>query len=202
MLSWLKVRSKNTHQVLAIGDEVNPIFLKRMTRRFSLASFGSKIFKRAPKAFFRLSHIWLGWLVESVCFFNLAFYVRMLRQHILLIDDDEDDHEIFITATQEISAEINCSSLFNALEALEKLQTRQLMPDLIFLDLNMPVMSGQQFLSAIKSDENLKSIPVVIFSTSSELKTVERLKKMGASDFITKPGLYNELVTILRPILT
>ena len=126
----------------------------------------------------------------------------MLKQNILLIDDDEDDHEIFVTATREISQDIQCSSLFDASEALSKLKNKQINPDLIFLDLNMPVMTGQQFLSAIKSDDELKGIPVIIFSTSSERRTIEQVKKLGAYDFITKPGLYDELVTILKPILT
>jgi CheY-like chemotaxis protein len=125
----------------------------------------------------------------------------MAYQNILLIDDDEDDQEIFLEAVREISSEVVCTALSNAPEALQKLGSGELQPDVIFLDLNMPVMSGQQFLAEIKRQPELNSIPVIIFSTSSHAATIALTKEMGAADFITKPGTYNVLVTILTPLL-
>lgn len=125
----------------------------------------------------------------------------MNYQNILLIDDDEDDHEIFITAVKAISANVKCTALHNAKEALLLLKENKLKPDVIFLDLNMPIMNGQEFLLAIKNVEELKEIPVIIFSTSSHQPTIELMKDLGAENFITKPERYNELIEILTPLI-
>jgi CheY-like chemotaxis protein len=126
----------------------------------------------------------------------------MTFQTLLLIDDDEDDQEIFITAAGEVSRAVSCMAFHDAREALDKLSRKEISPDVIFLDLNMPVMDGHQFLAEIKRNPELKHIPIIIFSTSSHPNTIRAAKALGAHDFITKPGLYDELVSILRPILT
>ena len=125
----------------------------------------------------------------------------MHYKNILLIDDDEDDQEIFLSAVASVSLSVQCVTLSDATEALEKLLSQQLQPDLIFLDLNMPVMNGEQFLAALKIQPTLKHIPVIIFSTSSQPATMKRTIEMGATSFITKPGHYNELVNLLAPLL-
>lgn len=125
----------------------------------------------------------------------------MAYQNILLIDDDEDDQEIFLEAVAEISGDIRCTAVSDASKTLRRLLDNELQPDVIFLDLNMPVMSGQEFLTEIKQHPELRDIPVIIFSTSSQASTIAQTKELGASDFITKPGAYNELVKILTPLL-
>lgn len=122
----------------------------------------------------------------------------MKYKNILLIDEDLEDLEIFNSALEKVSNEINCVSLTNAKEALIKLNEKELDPDVIFLDLNMPVMGGREFLKKIKESENLKSIPVIIFSTSSNSGTIIETKELGAIDFITKPNRFDDLVTILK----
>lgn len=119
---------------------------------------------------------------------------------ILLVDDDEDDQEIFLTAVNKINPVLKCSVESEAKVALEKLETRDLMPDVIFLDLNMPVMNGQQFLLEIKKREELKHIPVIIFSTSHHEATKILTKQLGALDFITKPDNFDTLVDVLKPL--
>jgi CheY-like chemotaxis protein len=99
---------------------------------------------------------------------------------ILLIDDDEDDAEIFGLAIAEISDEFSLKVMHSASEALKSLSTKELQPEVIFLDLNMPVMNGQTFLREIKKNPQLASIPVVIFSTSSQLSTMQLTRELGA----------------------
>ena len=125
----------------------------------------------------------------------------MAFKNLLLIDDDEDDHEIFLTAAAEVSPIIRCVAMFDAAEALQKLMAKALRPEVIFLDLNMPGMNGQQFLTEIKKDAELRSLPVIIFSTTSQPQTIEAMKALGAYDFITKPGLFDELVQVLKRVL-
>jgi CheY-like chemotaxis protein len=128
-------------------------------------------------------------------------FIKMGYKKILLIDDDEDDQEIFLTAVEELSATVECIAMSDASQALAQLASKDLEPEVIFIDLNMPVMNGQQFLIEIKKKEELRSIPVIIFSTSSHPATIELTKEFGAHDFITKPDNFDRLVTILKPLI-
>lgn len=122
-------------------------------------------------------------------------------KNILLIDDDEDDQEIFVNALQEISTSVLYSANNDAQQALHDLIAKKINPDVIFLDLNMPIMNGQQFLIEIKKIENLKHIPVIIFSTTSHIPTIQISKELGAHDFITKPNNFDSLINILKPLI-
>src|SRR3984957_5834441 len=120
---------------------------------------------------------------------------------VLLIDDDEDDQELFLLAIKEIAASVECITLDNPRSALIQLENRVLTADVIFLDLNMPIMTGQQFLSELTKRESLSRIPVIILSTSANIETINQAKALGAISFITKPSNFKELKTILHGIL-
>lgn len=125
----------------------------------------------------------------------------MSYRNIMLIDDDVDDQEIFLTALETVSGSVKCIAISNAVDALQKLSAKQVVTELIFLDLNMPRMNGQQFLLEIKKNDDLKDIPIIILSTSSHPATIELTKELGAKDFITKPDKFDELTDILRSII-
>jgi response regulator of citrate/malate metabolism len=120
---------------------------------------------------------------------------------ILLIDDDPDDQEIFSAAIHEVSSLISCNVMDNAAIALEKLKSGQISQDMIFLDLNMPIMNGEQFLHIIKNEQDLKEIPVIIYSTSSHPDTIKRTLEIGIMDFLVKPNDYNLLISTLTKYL-
>ena len=101
----------------------------------------------------------------------------------------------------DVSESPTFTSFTNAYDALQKLDRRELNPDVIFLDLNMPIMTRQEFLMEIKKRDLIKDIPVIIFSTTSNSLTIQLMKEMGAIDFITKPDRFDKLVTILKCIL-
>lgn len=117
----------------------------------------------------------------------------------LHIDDDTDDLELFAMAVREISILAKCISYHNANLALLALEAGEIKPDYIFLDLNMPGMNGQEFLSTIKLNLTLNSIPVIIFSTSSHPATIQRMLDSGAEAFITKPTDFNQFIDVLMP---
>ena len=127
--------------------------------------------------------------------------ICMRYKTVLLIDDDVDDREIFEAALRKTALPVQCTALDNGIKALEMLRNRQISPQLIFLDLNMPIMNGQQFLVEIKSDELLKHIPIVILSTSSHKSTIELTKELGAMDFFSKPDNFEELTGLLSSVL-
>jgi len=107
---------------------------------------------------------------------------------ILIVDDDPDDQLQLIEAFREIDPDVVCCTAMNGQEGLKLLEftTPALLPSLIFLDLNMPRVNGQRFLFELKSDDHLKAIPVVIYSTSSNPKDIKDLMRLGAFDYITK----------------
>ncbi len=120
----------------------------------------------------------------------------------LLIDDDEDDREFFQLALEDIDKEIEYSGIDSGRKALSVLKQQEPLPDYIFLDLNMPGMSGRECLTELKKDTALKHIPVIIFSTSSDPRDIEETKKLGAIDFITKPSKISDLRNALTTFIT
>ncbi|OXB11866.1 response regulator [Flavobacterium reichenbachii] len=120
----------------------------------------------------------------------------MTYKKILQIDDDTDDCELFMEAVEAISSAAY-TAINNPVEALRKLVQHEIEPDVIFLDLNMPIMSGLEFLTEIKKEVRLKEIPIIIFSTSQLEDIIKEAKRSGAEDFISKPNNFNDLKRIL-----
>jgi len=115
----------------------------------------------------------------------------------MLIDDDEDDRDFFLQVMEEILPDMICETASNGKIALDKLHSANL-PDLIFLDLNMPLMNGRQFLKEIQHHKHLIEIPVVILSTSGDAQTIRETLTMGARHFITKPDLLPAWESVLK----
>jgi CheY-like chemotaxis protein len=115
-----------------------------------------------------------------------------------LIDDDEDDRELFQLALQNADPDIRLLTANNGVKALELLENGTVRPDYIFLDLNMPLMGGTECLTCLKQNPLLSHIPVIIFSTSSDETDREILRQIGAADFMTKPSRISELATLLN----
>lgn len=118
----------------------------------------------------------------------------------LLVDDDEDDREIFCLALTQVDPSINCRIATDGLEALSILKEKLFLPDYIFLDLNMPRMDGKECLREIRKQKHLADIPVIIFSTSSADREKEETRRLGASSFIVKPPLVSILAENLHNI--
>lgn len=118
----------------------------------------------------------------------------------LLIDDDADDRQLFKEALEAADASVGCREATGGEEAFHHLEKGQ-EPDLIFLDINLPVMNGWDFLKKLKQNEQLREIPVVIYSTSSHQRDREIADKLGATCFITKPDQYRQIRQLLDTIV-
>jgi CheY-like chemotaxis protein len=123
----------------------------------------------------------------------------MKYKNILQIDDDYDDCEFFEQALKTVS-NASYTAVNNPLEALRKLVNKEIRPDLIFLDVNMPLMSGPELLTEIKKREITKNIPVILLSTSP-LLSKSHGKVSGAKDYLIKPNTFNELKNLIRNTL-
>ena len=123
----------------------------------------------------------------------------MPYKNVFLIDDDDDDQDLFCSAVGELSKAIVCTPFSNGLLALAAL--KNMIPDVIFLDWNMPVMNGEEFLTAIKKDRDLTHIPVIVISTTAHPETMFQSQQLGARAFITKPNKYSDLILLLKPFI-
>ena len=115
-----------------------------------------------------------------------------------LIDDDIDDQEVFLSVVEEVAPPIRCYTASNGQEAIDKLSSEEVKPDLIFLDLNMPLMNGKQFLKACHSLDRCRDIPVIILTTTADRRSMEETRLLGARDYITKPDKFSAWSTIIK----
>jgi CheY-like chemotaxis protein len=108
---------------------------------------------------------------------------------LLLIDDDRDDHEMFAHALATFSKTIELYTALNGEIAIDKLLKENLQPDLIILDLNMPLMNGEQFIAELQRHASLRTIPIVVLSTS--VSRIEFHADINIKAFIAKPDTMN-----------
>lgn len=119
----------------------------------------------------------------------------------LLIDDDADDRQLFKEALEAAGEDVDCEEAVGGEEAFKRLAVGASLPDLIFLDINLPVMNGWEFLKRLKAQKTLQSIPVIIYSTSSHQRDREIANDLGALCFITKPDEYKSIRNMLGTIV-
>ncbi len=125
----------------------------------------------------------------------------MNTRRLFLVDDDLDEQWIFNTALSAVDPNIQLSGAANGQDAIRQLANSGSVPDVIFLDLNMPVMNGLECLRLIKSNPGLSGIPTIMYSTSADPLTISKTMELGADEFITKPYNFEDLVNTLRHVL-
>jgi CheY-like chemotaxis protein len=126
-------------------------------------------------------------------------------RHVLLADDDQDDCLLFKDALEELSVSVRLTIVHNGEQLMEFLAHNENegdLPDILFLDLNMPRKNGSECLIEIKQNEKLKQLPVTIFSTSFEQEMVDGLYQHGAQNCVRKPNEFSKLKEIIHHALT
>ncbi|WP_205511515.1 response regulator [Longitalea arenae] len=124
-------------------------------------------------------------------------------KRILLIDDDEDDCFFFSTALEEFDSPVEFFFDRDSEVAIEKLRKdKDAVPDILFLDWNMPRMTGRQCLLAIRRILRYADLPIVIYTTSQTQADQDEAKRLGASYFLTKPATIGQLRKKLKDILS
>jgi CheY-like chemotaxis protein len=126
--------------------------------------------------------------------------MRVVRS-IVLVDDDMDDQEIFKTACASVDDSVVVIAFDSGEHAISSLVKLFPPADLIFLDLNMPRLNGIEVLKEIRRTDSIKSVPVIVYTTSFDEKVKETCEKLGAIDIIEKPNSFDSLCEKLESIL-
>ncbi len=126
---------------------------------------------------------------------------------ILMADDDDDDFMLTKKALKESKLLNELIRVEDGEELIDYLKQRgkyegadTKRPGVILLDLNMPRMDGREALREIKSDENLRDIPVVVFTTSKAEEDIYKTYQLGVNSFITKPVTFENLTKVMRAL--
>jgi CheY-like chemotaxis protein len=127
-------------------------------------------------------------------------YIKDKKLHIFFGDDDQEDIDFFKRAINETSEEIKITIAKDGLELLQFLDV--VIPDLIFLDLNMPRMNGVDCLKEIRNRLTCKEVPVIIYSTTAEKSHIEITYALGANMYIQKPPNYGKIKDQLKQTLS
>lgn len=127
--------------------------------------------------------------------------MRHTPLNILLADDDKDEYFLFEKALEELSVLTHLKTVSNGEELINYLtENTEHLPDVIFLDLNMPRINGSECLLKIKGNKKLKHLPVIIYSTSLRDESVDELYKNGAHYYLHKSN-FAELPECIRKVL-
>ncbi len=132
--------------------------------------------------------------------FDTAAENEVVQKTILLIDDDEDEHEIFLSALKNAHEPFNFISANSCDEALEILN--DIDPNYIFIDVNMPRTNGMICLEQIKKINRIAHVPVYMYSTGMNARDGQKALQLGAVDYIIKPNSIATLSILLKKILS
>ena len=121
--------------------------------------------------------------------------------NVFLIEDDQDDQEIFSMALKEVNNNIVCHFADDGVDGIQRLkEDPSFVPDVIFIDLNMPKMSGLGCIHEIKSLGHLKDVPIFLYSTNNDPQIIEKSERLGVN-FLLKPSSINALIRSLQTLL-
>ena len=120
---------------------------------------------------------------------------------IFYTDDDADDLEFFTEVTSSIGDHLNLVTQNSGTKLLYDLENPPPNPHILFLDLNMPGVSGFDVLQQLRSTEVHRNLPIVIFSTSNDEKTIAKSRELGASFYISKPNDFSLLKKTIQHAL-
>lgn len=124
---------------------------------------------------------------------------KLLIQNIILAEDDEDDKYIFADALKEIDVRIKVEYVTDGTKLMNLLQ--HFLPDILFLDLDMPHKNGLECLVEIRNNQKLKDLPVVVFSSTTRPANIQTAYEMGAHLFLIKSSNFKDYKEALKTIM-
>lgn len=128
--------------------------------------------------------------------------MRTYLRNIYLADDDRDDVDFFEYTLMKICPECKLTIAHNGEELVNKLQNVTIPPDLVFIDINMPLLSGLEALEKIKEFNFIKTTPIIVYSTSANEADVRKALEIGATSYVVKPPDIDKLSNLIEKILS
>lgn len=121
---------------------------------------------------------------------------------IYLADDDKEDRTLFKEALNAIDEETSVKDFENGVVLMDHLlDENTALPHVIYLDLNMPLMNGEECLNDIKNEYRLSNIPIIIYSTHANMSRMNEFQKKGVNFYLVKPNSFEKLKILLRKSL-
>lgn len=121
--------------------------------------------------------------------------------NILLVEDDAIEIMKFNRVLKNLETKHKITEANNGEDALNILKDREINPDIIILDLNMPKVSGLEFLKIIKKDESRKYIPTIILTTSNNHTDIKECYRMGIAGYVVKPLKHDDYMVSTKKLL-
>jgi CheY-like chemotaxis protein len=126
-----------------------------------------------------------------------------MKKHIVFYcDDDEDDLLMFCDIMKEINPSLQCVTSIEYEEAMQKLSEGPIKPDIIFIDINMPKVSGIEMLAELKRSKEYSKTPIIMYTTSTHIHEIKQCLKLGANQVLTKLFDPQDTVRQLREAIT
>ncbi len=123
-----------------------------------------------------------------------------ISNYILIVDDDADDHYILRRAINKVIPQVIIESVYDGSEAITYLKRCDCLPDLIFLDLNMPMLTGKETIKQIRANTTLKNVPIAVLSTTRSEAEQQECLALGANEFFSKPYFNKQLFEIIEQV--
>lgn len=123
-----------------------------------------------------------------------------MKTHIFLIDDDIDEMKLFVEAMKEVIAGFKCTYASSGAQALKMLL--YLRPEVIFIDYNIPPMNGLELAGELKKNNELKDVPLFLYSTHISSNILQKAHDLGIAQCIEKPCTMTEMIQTLKSIFT
>lgn len=121
---------------------------------------------------------------------------------IYLADDDDDDRTMFVEALLEIDNTVMLRQAGDGQQLMDILNTQpNPLPEVVFLDINMPKLDGFECLEEIKKDKNLKKLSIIMLSTCSDPASINKAFNLGATFYIVKPNTFDGLKSLIKNVL-
>lgn len=135
--------------------------------------------------------------------YNMALKNEISQRYIYIADDDEDDRSMFVEALLELDPTVNLKQASDGMELMNVLHTLTTpLPEIIFLDINMPGINGFECLEEIRKLEGaIHDVRVIILSTSSDPENIDRAFKLGATFYAVKPNRFEILKSFIEDVL-
>jgi len=124
---------------------------------------------------------------------------RVTVTNVVFVDDDADEFYLFNEAIEQAELAVKMRRAKDGNDLIKYLHENEL-PDVIFMDLNMPYKDGVETLTELKSNGNFKEIPVIIFSTSRNANQINTCFDKGANMYVVKPETFDEISHMVKKV--